>query len=403
MTPTVLFLTSLGQAFSALALYGQAHPMRQAATARVLHALGAVLADGAPVRLSFLQNEVIAGSRALTELRGWEWGGRLSAVGIQRLEVALVPAPTLDDVEAMLSAIRTRLLAPTDPPAAWTHGPIRMGALAISGGGGSASGGSEFDGVSDGGGAVMVMTSLADALVASGLAAELDGVGFVHEEVAAGRPLPMVEVDAIVRSLAVTIRREHGLVLPLLDIRAVDEYTSAHCCNVAMLSMGLSDELGLSDADTRAIGIAALLHDIGKVRIPAEVLTKPGALSAEERTLIETHPAEGARILCGRGRGHSLAATVAYEHHIWFNGKGGYPRYSFPRETHFASRIVHVADIYDALCSIRPYRRPWPRDRALGLIASLAGVELDPHITTAFLRMAETATEMRSRASEQQT
>ena len=397
MNPTVLFLTALGQAFSALALYGPAHPMRQAATFRVFKALGDVLTAGSPLRLSFLDSEVIAGSRPITELRGWEWGSRLSAAGIQRLEVALVPAPTADDVEAMLVAIRARLLAPTDPPAMSTHGPIRMGPLGIAGG----SGGSGGDG-GGGGGTALVMMSVVDSMAANGLATELDGVSFIHEEVLAGRALPMVEVDAIVRSLACTIRREQGLLLPLLDIRDVDEYTTTHCCNVAMLSMGLSDELGLSDADTRAIGIAGLLHDIGKVRIPAELLTKPGKLSAEERAIIETHPVEGARILSGRGLGHSLEATVAYEHHIWFNGKGGYPRYSYPRETHFASRIVHVADIYDAICSIRPYRDAWPRDRALELIASLAGVQLDPHITTAFLRMAATATEERSHASEQQ-
>ena len=392
MNPSVLFLTALGQAFSALALYGPEHPMRLAATSRVLHALCDALAAGAPLRLSFMDNEVIAGSRPLTELRGWEWCGRLSAAGIQRLEVALAPAPTADDVESMLAAIRTRLLAPTDPPAAWTHGPIRMGPLGVAVTGAGSSGGAT----------AVVLASISDVRAASGLAAELEGVNYIHQEVAAGRTLPMVEANGIVRSLAMTIRREQGLRLPLLDIRHVDEYTATHCCNVAMLSMGLSDELGLSDSDTRAIGVAALLHDIGKVRIPSEVLTKPGALSAEDRAIIETHPAEGARILSGRGPGCSLQATVAYEHHIWFNGEGGYPLYRYPRETHFASRIVHVADVYDALCSLRPYRHPWPRERALELIASLAGTELDPHIVQAFVRMASAATEVRTQASEQQ-
>jgi putative nucleotidyltransferase with HDIG domain len=367
--------------------------MRQAATGRVHTALVDLLAAGVPLRLSFIDNEVIAGSRPLTALRGWEWGSRLSAAGIQRLEVGLSPAPTPVDIEAMLAAIRGRLLAPADPPVAWAHGPIRMGPLGIAGGGGGGGAG--------GGGSATILTTVADALAASGLATELDGVRYIHDEVSAGRRLPMVEVDGIVRALAVTIRREQGLLLPLLDIRDVDEYTTAHCCNVAMLSMGLSDELGLSDDETRAIGTAALLHDIGKVRIPREVLTKPGARSPEERALIQTHATEGAKILSARGVGNSLAATVAYEHHMWFNGKGGYPRFTFPRETHFASRIVHVADIYDAVCSKRPYGDAWPRDRAIELIASLGGVELDPRIAAAFVRMASGATELRSQVSEQ--
>ena len=392
MNPTVLFLAALGQAFSALALYGPEHPMRQATTSRVHLALINLLAAGTPLRLSFMDDEVVAGARPITDLRGWEWGTRLSAAGIQRLEVGLAPAVTPADVELMLATIRSRLLAPTEAPVAWAQGPIRLGPLGVDGGGGGGGGG---------GGTAVVMTSVADPLAATGLASELDGVSFIHDEVSAGRQLPMVEVDGIVRALAVTVQREQGLLLPLLDIRNVDEYTSAHCCNVAMLSLGLSIELGLSDDETRAIGAAALLHDIGKVRIPRELLTKPGALTVEERALIETHPVEGAKILSARGIGHSLAATVAYEHHIWFNGEGGYPRFTFPRDTHFASRIVHVADIYDALCSRRPYRDAWPRDRALTLIASLGGVELDPHIATAFIRMANNATEVRSQVSEQ--
>jgi putative nucleotidyltransferase with HDIG domain len=389
VNPTVLFLTTLGQAFSALALYGPEHPMRQAATGRVHTALVDLLAAGAPLRLSFMDDEVVSGARRITDLRGWEWGRRLSAAGIQRLEVDVDPAATPADVALMLAAIRSRLLAPTEAPAAWAQGPIRMGPLGVAGGGGG------------GGGTAVVMTSVADALAATGLAAELDGVSFIHDEVAAGRQLPMVEVDGIVRALSVTVQREQGLLLPLLDIRHVDEYTMAHCCNVAMLSLGLSIELGLSDDETRAIGAAALLHDIGKVRIPHEVLTKPGALTVEERALIATHPVEGAKILSARGIGHSLAATVAYEHHIWFNGEGGYPRFTYPRDTHYASRIVHVADIYDAVSSRRPYRDAWPRDRALSLIASLGGVELDPHMAAAFVRMANNATEVRYQVSEQ--
>jgi len=388
VNPTVLFLTALGQAFSALTLYGPEHPMRQAATGRVHKALVDLLASGTPVTLSLIGNEVIAGARPLTDLRGWEWGSRLSEAGIQRLEIGVSPTVLDADVEAMLATMRARLLAPKEAPAAWTHGPIRMGPLGVAGGS-----------VSNVGGTAAIMTPASDSL---GLAAELEGVDYIHSEVLAGRGMPMAEVDGVVRSLAVTIHREQGVLLPLLDIRGVDEYTSAHCCNVAMLSMGLCDELGLSDADTRAIGTAALLHDIGKVRIPPELLTKPGMLTAEEREIIKTHAAEGARIHSERGQGNSLAATVAYEHHIWFNGQGGYPTFSYPREPHFASRIVHVVDIYDAICSKRPYRDPWDRAKALQLIEKLAGVELDPRIVPAFVRMANAATESRTLASDAQ-
>ena len=382
MNPTVAFLTALGQSFSAMALYGEQHPMREQTTARLLAALHAALADGSTLRLSFLDNEVVAGTRPLAELRGWEWCARLSEAGVQRLEIDAFPFPTAADVAALVTAVRDRLALPGVGDPQWSHVGMRFGPVTVPQGGGGGHGG-------------FTTGSVAEALALSGLSAEIEATDFIHEQVSQGKALPMSEADAIVRGLAITMRREQGLLLPLLDIRSYDEYTSTHCCNVAMLSMGLSEQLGLGDADVRAIGTAALLHDIGKTRVRQEVLVKPGKLSPEERLEIEEHPVHGARILSERGLGNSLAATVAYEHHIWFNGQGGYPRYRYARTTHYASRIVHVCDIYDALCAKRPYRDPWPRERALGLLEQIAGVELDPEIARAFATMARQATEHR--------
>jgi putative nucleotidyltransferase with HDIG domain len=384
--PVVVFLTVLGQCFSAMALYSEEHPMRQTTTARLLNTLHRVLGDGTTLRLSFLDNEVVSGARPLSELRGWEWCQRLSAVGIQRLEITSYPVPTTEHLNAMLVAMRDRLATPDAAVTQWSNGPIRFGPLSIAG--------TRLDGS-------VLVNSVVDALSMTGLGAECSAVDYIHAEVMAGRDIPMAEVEAIVHSLAVTIRREQEVILPLLDIREFDEYTTSHSCNVSMLSIGLAEELGLSDSESRAIGTAALLHDIGKVKVPKEVLTKPGRLSDDERKLIETHPVEGARILSARGLGNGLAATVAYEHHIWFNGNGGYPRLGYPRSTHYASRIVHVCDIYDALCSKRPYRDAWPRAKALDLLTSLAGVEVDPSVCAAFVRMCNAATEMRQQVGDQ--
>lgn len=227
------------------------------------------------------------------------------------------------------------------------------------------------------------------------LSAEVRAVEYIHDEVQSGRQIPMAEVDGVVRAIAVTIRGEQGMLLPLLDIRHVDQYGTSHSCNVTMLAVGLSDQLGLSDADARAIGTAALLHDIGNTRIPGDLLTKAGALTPEERLVMQTHPVEGARILATLSRGNSLAATVAYEHHIWASGAGGYPHMRYPREVHFASRLVQVCDIYDALTSLRPYRDPLPQGEALDVLKSLSGVELDPSLVEALLTMAAGATEIR--------
>ena len=97
--------------------------------------------------------------------------------------------------------------------------------------------------------------------------------------------LRFAEAEAIVHGLAVTIHREQHLVLPLLELKTFDQYTTTHSSNVALLSIGLSKELALDGAKVRAIGTAALLYDLGKVKVPADVLVKPGKLT-EERTVL---------------------------------------------------------------------------------------------------------------------
>src|SRR3989454_10190443 len=101
---------------------------------------------------------------------------------------------------------------------------------------------------------------------------------------------------------------------------------------------------GLSARDVRTFGVAGLLHDIGKVKIPIEVLTKPGRFSDSERALMNRHPAEGARLILRAEEDLDLAAVVAYEHHIMLNGDG-YPTFQFRRDCHQGSKLVHVCDV----------------------------------------------------------
>src|SRR2546429_5903301 len=122
-------------------------------------------------------------------------------------------------------------------------------------------------------------------------------------------------------------------VIPLLQLKEFDQYTTTHSMNVAVLTMALAESRGLSARDVRAFGVAGLLHDIGKVKIPIEVLTKPGRFSDSERALMNQHPAEGARLILRAEEDLDLAAVVAYEHHIMLNGDG-YPTFQFRRDCH---------------------------------------------------------------------
>jgi putative two-component system response regulator len=136
----------------------------------------------------------------------------------------------------------------------------------------------------------------------------------------------------------------------------------------------------------RAFGVAALLHDLGKTRVPLEVLNKPGRLSDAEREIMQRHPADGARLILASDRQLDLAAAVAYEHHIMIDG-GGYPRRRQSRACHCASTLVHVCDVYDALRTRRPYREAWEQERVLQYIQDGAGTDFDPDTATRFVAL----------------
>jgi putative nucleotidyltransferase with HDIG domain len=381
MKAVLHFLTTLGQALATMSLYGDDHPSRDVVLSRTHASLLRMLDEHGDLRLSLVDGDIVLGTRVVTELRAWDWSTRLAAVGIRRIEIDAAQPPNGADLQSLLAALRVRLTMGGQMTPTWSCQSIRIGDLTV------ASAETDVD---------QQIASVVESLAVTSLAEETAAVDYVHEEVTAGRSVPMAEVEAIVQGLAVTIHREQNLVLPLLELKTFDQYTTTHSCNVAMLSIGLAEALGLEGPQVRAIGTAALLHDIGKVRIPLDVLVKPGKLSDEEFAYMKAHPVEGARILSARGNGNALASTVAYEHHIWYNGQGGYPSLSFKRNTHVASRIVHVCDVYDALCSKRPYREAWPHTRALGLLRTLQYTELDPAIYPAFERMVQTALQERT-------
>ncbi|HKK07895.1 MAG TPA: HD domain-containing phosphohydrolase, partial [Gemmatimonadota bacterium] len=155
---------------------------------------------------------------------------------------------------------------------------------------------------------------------------------------------------------------------------------------VSVLSLGLAERVGYGRDDVRAVGKAALLHDVGKTLVPEEILKKPGTLTPEEWTLIKRHPIDGARILFRSRDGLSVAAVVAYEHHMTWDG-GGYPERRFPREIHPASALVQVCDVYDALRTRRPFRGPWPEDRVLAHLRAGAGEAFSSEMVSVFLAM----------------
>lgn len=374
MSDPIPFLMSLGHSLAAIGLYAEGHPARQRAMAASLEELDDLAAEDPNPHFTFLGGEVVYRGRILRELPRWEWASHLAAVGIERLEFLGVVSP--EEYRRFLAETHHRIqghstdtaLARQFAQASIRYGPVTMGQQEL--------------------------TQLASIAVAAtigiNLRDETETIHWVHNEVQAGGALPLLETETVVRSLAFTMHAESRLMLPLLQLKEFDEYTTTHASNVAVLAMGLAEHVGLGAREVRAIGVAGLLHDLGKIKIPKEILLKPGSFTPEELELVRTHPAEGARLILSYGQRLDLAAVVAYEHHLWLNTEG-YPALRFERDAHYVSRLVHICDVYDALCTDRPYRGALHPDAAIALMRQQAGTGLDPRLLTAFIRMMDEA------------
>lgn len=371
MSEAARFLSAFAQALASMVLYRAGHPARERAVDGAFELLLRLQETDPRPLFTFLGDEIVFGTMPVRELKAWDWGVRLAQAGVQRLEFE--QGVGREEFELFLDDVLARLtLAAIDTADARQlrgGSRIRFGAVGVRAG---------------------------DAPVAADdeplrpmdlrLDDEAEALRWLHDEVHFRHELHLAEAEAVVRSLSTAMHAEQRVLMPLLQLRNFDEYTTTHALNVSVLAMGLSEYVGLNAADVRAFGVAGLLHDIGKVRIPREILTKPGKLSPEERAIMNHHTVEGARIILETQEQLDMAAVVAYEHHLMLNG-GGYPALRFPRERHYASRVVHVCDVYDALRTHRPYRDAWPAEQALQYIEERAGTEFDLALATAFGRM----------------
>jgi putative nucleotidyltransferase with HDIG domain len=373
MSDPIRFLVSFGQAVSTMALYNDGHPARERALDRSYRCLRDLQANDPLPRFSFLGEETIYQETALRELGDWEWGTRLAQAGVQRIE--LDTNVTREQYEEFLEEMMARItLSVIDTSEARTNRAtgIKIGALGIRG---------ETREIQE-----KLDAPAPVATISYSLSEEAASIQSMHRDVQERGKLPLAEAEAVVRSLSMAMHGDQQMILPLLQLREFDEYTTTHSLNVSVLVMALTESLGLGQQDIRTFGIAGLLHDLGKVHIPQDILNKPGKLTDEERNVMQAHPVMGAKMIIESGRRLDLAAAVAHEHHIMINGHG-YPTYHYRRDCHKASKLVHVCDVFDALRTRRPYRDAWEQERVLTYIEERAGTEFEPEAATAFVTM----------------
>lgn len=196
------------------------------------------------------------------------------------------------------------------------------------------------------------------------------------------------ELDSVVDQLVETLMHDRDSLVNIADLKSYDDYTFHHSLAVAVLSLAIGQSLGFAPKELNLLGRTAMLHDIGKTAIPIEIINKPSKLDPDEFITIKTHSPEGYDYLVKGNIGEkSLLEGVLY-HHERIDGTG-YPKGLSGEDIPLLSRIICVADVYDALTSNRPYREPMQPAAAVEYIMGNVGLIFDYDIVMAFLKKLE--------------
>lgn len=198
------------------------------------------------------------------------------------------------------------------------------------------------------------------------------------------RRINMAAIRQTVDNLIDELLANSEVLINCSDIRSYDDYTFHHSVNVCILALMTGITLGYHQLRLKELGVGALLHDVGKIRIDQEIICKPGPLTPEEFEQVKEHARQGFEILRTYEEVGLLSAHVAFQHHERWDGRG-YPRGLGGRKIHEYARIVAVADVFDALSADRPYRRACPVHEVVNLIRSMSGTSFDPQYVEALL------------------
>jgi len=197
-------------------------------------------------------------------------------------------------------------------------------------------------------------------------------------------------VRKLVQNIIDAVIVDETYMLALTNIKNHYDYTLNHSLNVCVLSTALGYRMGMERKRLSDLGMAALFHDIGKIFIPEEILTKPAKLTDEEFEIMKNHPIKGAEMLTQIKRFRKLpvrAIVASLEHHRGID-QSGYPRLFFKKELNLFSKIIAIADVFDAMTTPRIYQKtPFKRDEALGMMMKASGTKFDHLLLKAFINM----------------
>jgi HD-GYP domain-containing protein (c-di-GMP phosphodiesterase class II) len=222
----------------------------------------------------------------------------------------------------------------------------------------------------------------------SGYAHAAAAVGDLTQTVRRGGTISFKQAKRAIQNIVEVMLRDEASMLGVANLRCHDQYTHNHSVNVALLSMALGNRAGYPKVELADLGLAALFHDVGKCAISLDILNKPGEFTKEEWDIMRSHPIEGVFSLVqlrGLSNVPTRMAAASFEHHM-NHDHSGYPKLSVPWKQTIASRIVTIADCYDAMTSSRVYRRePMSPPNVLKLMFAKSGQAFDPVLLRLFV------------------
>ncbi|HEX6323842.1 MAG TPA: HD-GYP domain-containing protein [Vicinamibacterales bacterium] len=356
----------LASGLRAVQLYAPTHPL----VARQMTALAAALDtlhQHAPAAvIGLVAGQVVVGDRPLPRLAGQmgELIERLTKAGIER--IAISRGVQAGELETFIAALG-RSIAGKDTALTLNSPHIRIGRLA-----------SDDDAPAPAGGERATMHRLYGDAVS-----QAENVW--ESALTEGRP-DVRAAAATIDNLAEAVTENRTALVALAAMKKYDNYTFTHMVNVSILTMAQARALGIEGRLLREFGLAALMHDIGKVKTPKDILNKPSKLDDREFQIMKRHTIDGAALLRQTPEMPALSPVVAFEHHLRLDGQG-YPDGVHRDTLNLATMLCSIADVYDAMRSQRDYQEAFPTDRILAVLARNDGLQFDQHLVRRFVQL----------------
>ncbi len=366
-------VTALSRFWSDCRLYPQGHPLVEGQLTATEETLAAALDECGEVTIKTVGGDLVYGEQRLFS------GAAVPAAFIGALNRRGVGFITFErgvaasDLRGLCEVLSTDVGELEDaggPEEALSAGRvrhIRVGELAVLRPGGSGVGSSRI--------------SLIE-LYHTAMDVAADALQSVTED----RPIDVQNIAAIIRRLVRRITENPSAAAGLTCLKSQDDYVFSHCVHTTMLSIALGEAIGLETGELRELGIAAMLHDVGKVLVPLEILRKPDSLTDDERETIERHPVDGAAILLDCLDLPATAPLVAFEHHLRYD-MSGYPQVPDKQELCLFSMMVSLTHTYDALVTPRSYRPAMRPDKAVAEMGNMPEGSFEPRLADWFRQM----------------